>query len=99
MRAPVEDDAGLIGLDEGVERLFDDGLRHLLAVDERLVRPRLLRPRRRRLRAAAAARKPLRGGLLPRQSDPNADRNRATGSAAPMIAVSAARRVSSATKE
>ena len=31
----------MVGLDEGVERRADDGLRHLLAVDQRLVRPLL----------------------------------------------------------
>ena len=38
VRAPVEDHAGFIGLDKGVERTVDDRLRHLLAVDQRLVR-------------------------------------------------------------
>ncbi len=32
----------LVGLDEGVERAFDDGLRHPLAIDERLVGPVVL---------------------------------------------------------
>ena len=42
VRAPVEDDAEFIGLDKGVERAVDDRLRHLLAVDQRLVGPLLL---------------------------------------------------------
>ena len=37
MRAPFEDHAVQIGLDKGIERRLDDGLRHLLAVDQRLV--------------------------------------------------------------
>ena len=41
VRAPVENDAGSIGLDEGIERVFDDGLRHFLAIGERLIGPRL----------------------------------------------------------
>ena len=45
VRAPVEDDAGSVGLDEGIERTFDDGLRHSLAVGERLIGARLLRLR------------------------------------------------------
>ena len=32
-----------VGLDEGIERAFDDGLRHFLAIGERLIGPRLLR--------------------------------------------------------
>ena len=31
-----------VGLDEGIQRTFDDGLRHRLAVDQRLVGPPLL---------------------------------------------------------
>ena len=41
MWAPVQRDAGFIGLDKGIHRRPDDGLRHLLAVDESLMRPRL----------------------------------------------------------
>ena len=38
MRAPVQDDAGFVGLDKGVERGPDDGLRQLLTVDQSLMR-------------------------------------------------------------
>ena len=57
VRAPVENDAGPVGLDKGIERVFDDGLRHSLAIGERLIGPRLLRLRagNRRPRSRAAA--------------------------------------------
>jgi hypothetical protein len=54
VRAPVENDAGPIGLDKGIERVLDDGLRHSLAIRERLIGPRL-RPLSRRQSAASDA--------------------------------------------
>ncbi len=38
LRTPVQHDAVLVGLDESIERGPDDGLRHLLALDQRLMR-------------------------------------------------------------
>src|SRR6185295_358940 len=73
VRAPVEDDAVPIGLNERVERFLDDGPRHLFVVDQRLICPLLLRL------AANIRRLSQTIGDSDGENDPEYRRNGATG--------------------